>query len=289
MPADMIMERDRSTNPIPAETLTESGFFWRESNGIRVLTCGPLRSARFENAFSTRVGGVSAFPKDDLNLAGFDDDTKENIAENRRRFLELFDDQYELATVWQVHGDGVKLVDSLGSARASNDKCDAIISDSHGVLAGVKTADCVPILIGDPRTGAFAAVHAGWRGTASSITSKAVYELKRKFATDPADMIAAIGPAATADSYEVGQDVINAFRENFEDADRYFRPTRAGHAFADIKGANRDQLVAAGVRPESVFIAPHCTIERTDIFFSYRAEAAKLGKCGRLLSVIGRR
>ncbi len=253
-----------------------------------MLTCGPLRSAGFENGFSTRGGGVSAFPEGDLNLAGFGDDKKENIDENRRRFLEMFDNRYELATVWQVHGDGVKTVDSLASARSSNDKFDAVISDSDGILAGVKTADCVPILIGDAKTGAFGAVHAGWRGTVSSIALKAVAELKRKFAADPGSMIAAIGPAASAQSYEVGAEVIEAFA-GFPKSERYFEPTREGHALADIKGANRDQLLAAGLAPENIYVAPLCTIERTDLFFSYRAESKTLGKCGRLLAVIGRR
>ncbi|MEO7658731.1 MAG: laccase domain-containing protein, partial [Pyrinomonadaceae bacterium] len=84
-------------------TLAESGFFWRERGDVKVLVCRALDDAGFVNAFSTRLGGVSPFPDGDLNLAGFDEDLAENIAENRRRFMSVFGNDLELATVWQVH------------------------------------------------------------------------------------------------------------------------------------------------------------------------------------------
>ncbi|HLA95355.1 MAG TPA: laccase domain-containing protein, partial [Pyrinomonadaceae bacterium] len=92
------------------ETLAESGFYWRERGGVKVLVCRALEDAGFANGFSTRVGGVSAFPENSLNLAGFDEDLAGNIYENRRRFLNVFDGEFKLATAWQVHGDGVKTV-----------------------------------------------------------------------------------------------------------------------------------------------------------------------------------
>ena len=113
-------------------------------------------------------------PANSLNLAGFNEDTAENILENRRRFLKLFPNEnggWALAGCWQVHGSDARFVNTLAEAKPAEDAhgdtiyCDAIVSNARGVLAGVKTADCVPILIGDPVTGAFAAVHAGWRGT----------------------------------------------------------------------------------------------------------------------------
>ena len=113
-------------------------------------------------------------PENALNLAGFNEDTAENILENRRRFLKLFPNEsgeWALAGCWQVHGSDVRLINDLAEAKPAEDArgdtiyCDAIVSNASGVLAGVKTADCVPILIGDPITSAFAAVHAGWRGT----------------------------------------------------------------------------------------------------------------------------
>ena len=270
------------------EILTDAGFYWREHTGLKVLVCDALERAGFTNGFSTRLGGVSPFPENDLNLAGFDEDSAENIEENRRRFLSIFDDGFRLATVWQVHGDDIKHVADESDVETSNQKFDALVSDLPGVLAGVKTADCVPILLGDSKTGAFAAVHAGWRGTVQSIVAKAIDEMGRDFGTDPANLTCAIGPAACGRNYEIGQDVIEAFGKNFSRSEKYFIETRDGHALVDLYSANKDQLLAKGVREDAIFVAPLCTMERTDLFFSYRVEKKKYGKTGRLLSVIGR-
>jgi YfiH family protein len=270
------------------QILTESGFYWRERNGVKALICGLLEEKGFANAFSTRVGGVSPFPENDLNLAGFDEDTAENIAENRRRFLSLVDEDYLLGTAWQVHGDDVKIVRTLDDAANTEERFDALASNLSGILLGVKTADCVPVLLGDPVSGAFAAVHAGWRGTVESIVTKAVQKMAENFGTNPENLICAIGPAATCKSYEIGQDVIEAFEKNFSTSGKYLTPTREGHALIDLHLANKGQLVAAGADKKNIFTAPFCTMERTDLFFSYRIEKKKYGKTGRLLSVIGR-
>lgn len=280
MPVEMIISDDQS--------VTDSGFVWREHGGLRLLVCSRLEQLGFANGFSTRLGGVSAFPAGDLNLAGFDEDTTENIGENRRRFLQLFDSPFQLATVWQVHGDAIKAVRTLEDIGSSEDKADGLVSDLPHVLAGVKTADCVPVLICDPATGAYAAVHAGWRGTASSIVRRAIDSLAANYGGRPADMFAAIGPAACGRNYEIGEDVIEAFEENFAGSEQYFTPTRPGHALVDLHAANRDQLIDAGLPAEQIFTAPYCTMERPDLFFSYRLEKKKYGKTGRLLSVIGR-
>ena len=269
------------------QILTDAGFYWRERDGLRVLVCGPLEEAGFTNGFSTRLGGVSPFPANDLNLSGFDEDTSENIAENRRRFLRTFDRTYRLATAWQVHGDDIKAVASESDVEMSDAKFDALVSDLPGVLVGVKTADCVPILIGDPQTSAFAAVHAGWRGTSRSIVGKAVEMMSEIYGSDAGDLICAIGPAATCERYEIGEEVIEAFEANFSTGGKYLTPTREGHALIDLHLANKDQLIDWGVRPERIFTAPFCTMERTDLFFSYRVEKKLYGKTGRLLSVVG--
>ena len=280
MPVEMIISEEQS--------LTESGFVWRERGGVKVLVCTALEAAGFANGFSTRIGGVSPFPDGDLNLAGFNEDTAENIYENRRRFLGAFDGEFKLAMVWQVHGSDIKVVRGMDDIGDSEENADAVISNIPGVLAGAKTADCVPVLIGDPRTGSFAAVHAGWRGTVRSIVSKTVERLKAEFGSEASDMIAAVGPAACGRNYEIGQDVIDEFADSFADSEKYFEPTRPGHALVDLHAANRDQLIASGISEGRIFTAPYCTMERLDLFFSYRKEKKTNGKTGRLLSVIGR-
>ena len=281
---------------ISDEELARAGFYWRELEGVQALVCAPLETAGFVNGFSTRVGGTSPMPEKALNLAGFNDDTPANILENRRRFLKLFPSEvgdWALAGCWQVHGDDVRLIKNLTDAKPAEDArgdtvyCDAIVSNAPGVLAGVKTADCVPILIGDPVTGAFAAVHAGWRGTLAEVATKALRRMTAEYETKPRDVRVAIGPAAGACCYEVGTDVIDPFRNSFPQQD-LVTDTREGHACINLLKANREQLVAAGVDPQKINIAPLCTMCRTDLFFSYRREKNSAGKVGRLMSVIGR-
>ena len=280
----MTSEKRQETEQI----LTDAGFHWRETGGVKVLVCDALERAGFANGFSTRLGGVSPFPENDLNLAGFDEDSSENIEENRRRFLSAFDRDFKLATAWQVHGDGVKEIANGADVSNSNEKFDALVSNLPGILVGVKTADCVPVLLGDPKKRAFAAVHAGWRGTGQSIVVRAVERMTKVFGTDPGDVIAAIGPAASGRCYEVGQDVIDAFKAKFKSSEKYFSATREGHALVDLHSANKDQLIDSGLVEASISIAPFCTMERIDLFFSYRIEKKKYGKTGRLLSVIGK-
>lgn len=265
-----------------------AGFRWRKKDGVHALSCAPLERDGFANAFSTRLGGVSRMPHDALNLAGFDDDAPENIHENRRRFLRLFDEDWALAVCWQVHGADVRVVGDKSDARSDEERCDGLISNAPGVLVGVKSADCVPVILGDRRTGACASVHAGWRGTAARIVPRALARMRAEFGTDPADVRAATGPAALACCYEVGAEVINAFRGNFNNSDELFTPTRDGHARIDLHEANRRQLIAAGVAAARIHMLPLCTMCRTDLFFSYRREKSVYGRTGRLLSVIGR-
>jgi polyphenol oxidase len=275
--------------------LEHAGFYWREHDGVRALVCAPLEDAGFANGFSTRGGGVSAMPENSLNLAGFNEDAAENILENRRRFLKLFPGQWALAGCWQVHGSDVRVVKNEIDAKPAEDAhgdtvyCDAIVSDARGVLAGVKTADCVPTLIGDPQTGAFAAVHAGWRGTLVEVATKALSRMLGEYNTQPGDVLIAIGPAAGACCYEVGSEVIDAFGARFTNSNELFNPTRPDHACVDLLRANRAQLTAAGVNEARIYSAPLCTMCRTDLFFSYRREKSLHGKVGRLMSVIGRR
>ena len=281
MPVEMIMN--------DAETLAESGFYWREREGVRVLVCRPLEEAGFANGFSTRLGGVSDFPANSLNLAGFDEDSAENIYENRRRFLSVLNGDFTLATAWQVHGDGVKTVRTNEDIDNSEAKFDGLVSDLPGVLLGVKTADRVPVLIGDTATRIFAAVHAGWRGTVQSIVTRAVEKMQSEFGSEPKNMLAAIGPAAGGRNYEIGADVIDAFSAAFDGSEKYFSPTSEGHAYIDLHLANKDQLLACGVPLGNIYAAPYCTMERIDLFFSYRVEKKLYGKTGRLMSVIGQR
>jgi YfiH family protein len=273
--------------------LASAGFYWREKDGVRALICGPLEANGFVNGFSTRHGGVSPMPHEALSLAGFNEDTAENILENRRRFLKLFPGEWSLAGCWQVHSADVRTVHDVSEAKPAEDNhgdtiyCDAVVSNVKHVLAGIKTADCVPLLIGDPVTRAFAAVHAGWRGTLAEISHIAVKRLAAEYNAKPADLRVAIGASAGPCCYEVGSEVIEAFTQKFSYGSTLFTATRDGHALVDLLKANREQLQSAGVSAERIHTAPICTMCRTDLFFSYRREKSVNGKVGRLMAVIG--
>lgn len=271
------------------QILTENGFYWREKDGVKVLVCRALEEKGFVNGFSTRIGGVSPIPENALNLSGHDIDTPENVAENRRRFLQIFGKNFQIATAWQIHGDKIRIINNADDMRETNEQFDALASNLPNLLVAVKTADCVPVLIGDAKTKACAAIHAGWRGTVQSIVPKAINLMKENFGTKAEDLIVAVGAAALNCCYEIGQDVIDSFKENFpNNHEHLFSTTRENHALVNLHQANREQLLNAGVKPENIFIAPLCTMERTDLFFSYRVEKKLYGKTGRLLSVIGR-
>ena len=292
---------------IPMETITgetdvkrndaalqDAGFYWRERDGVQALICGPLERDGFANAFSTRLGGVSPMPENSLNLAGFNEDAAENIYENRRRFLRLFPGKWTLTGCWQVHGIDVRIVQTEAEAQpvagvlGESQYCDVLVSDVPRVLLAVKTADCVPTLIGDPDSGAFAAVHAGWRGTVASAVLRAIEQMREQYGAKAENLRAAIDPAANVCCYEVGAEVIEQFGVRFPESRNLLAPTRDGHALIDLQTANREQLISAGVAPDNIHVAPLCTMERTDLFFSYRREKAVQGRVGRLMSVIGR-
>lgn len=273
--------------------LAEAGFVWRERGRLRALVCEPMEREGFTNGFSTRTGGTSPMPEDALNLAGFQDDAAENIHENRRRFLSLFEgerqERWTLAACWQVHGAAVREVRDEEDARCDSERCDALVTDGANVLLAVKTADCVPVLLADTKTGAAAAIHAGWRGTVASIVDSALQRMIARYGTRASDVRAAIGPSAGACCYEVGPEVVETFRQKFKDAEALLTPTaRLGHALIDLPRANRDQLIHAGVEPARIHLAPLCTMCRNDLFFSYRREKQLHGRVGRSLSIIGR-
>ena len=279
---------------IPDDRAVEAaGFYWREHDGVRALVCASLEADGFTNAFSTRLGGISPMPENALNLAGFNDDEAANIYENRRRFLKLFPGEWLLTGCWQVHGFDIRVVNSKAEADqkpgvlGEDQYCDGLISRTPNVLLGVKTADCVPVLIGDPVTRSFAAVHAGWRGTSSSIVKLAIEQLGNEYGASAANLRVAIGPAANACCYEVGSEVIDVFKERFPNAAALLATTRDGHAHIDLHQANREQLISTGVSADRIHLAPVCTMDRNDLFFSYRQEKKLHGRVGRLMSVIG--
>jgi polyphenol oxidase len=186
--------------------------------------------------------------------------------------------------VRQVHGAKVAVI-RRGAPRPGSpevlEEADAMVSDDPGVAIAAQVADCVPILMADARLGVVAAVHAGWRGTASGIAARAVEQLGRTFGTAPGDLIAALGPSIGPCCYQVGPELLDAFREVGHTAaalDRWFVPDAGDRLRLDVGWANVDQLLAAGVPPGRVHRCGLCTASHPEAFFSYRVEGPRAGR-----------
>lgn len=257
---------------------------------ISYLVCEPLEEAGFLNAFSTRFGGVSRLPSEALNLTNFKGDRPDNVAENRRRFLKAIGaEALPLITARQTHSSERCVIESAQQAALSTPDCDAMTTRTKNILLAIQTADCLPVLIADPQTGAMAAIHAGWRGTAGRITERTVADLMRQ-GVNPRSCLAALGPTACAACYEVGDEVITRYKKEFGYWKKLLVNFQAGgKAHLDIRAANVQQLAFCGFDEEQIFVAPYCTMHQNEMFFSYRKEAGgEPLKVGRLLSVIGK-
>ena len=188
----------------------------------------------------------------------------------------------------QVHGRDVIALKRDTPPALEACSGDALVSNVANHALAVRAADCVPLLLADPRSGAVAAVHAGWRGTAAGVTAAAVKALAREFGTRPADLVVAIGPSIGVCCYEVGSELVDTFAAAGYPRyliDRWFvvppmsRGTRERATLTlDVAGANRDQLVLAGVREENVFLCGLCTAMHLDVLTSYRAEKDRAGR-----------
>lgn len=265
-------------------------FTLQERDGLLLLVCEPLTRAGFTHAFSTRVGGVSPLPKDALSLGNFSQDERVNVIENRRRFQQaLGAADWPLVTARQIHSADVRAVCDSEDARCEPTACDALIANLPRTLLAVQTADCMPILLACERSGAFAAVHAGWRGTLAGIVARTIERMQQAHGTQPADLHAALGPAISSAVFEVGPEVLAAFEQRFAYANELINDRQAnGKGYLNLNQANTRQLLDAGLRAERIYDCGLCTYLRNDLFFSYRRERGAEQPVGRLMGVIGR-
>lgn len=221
---------------------------------------------------STRHGGLSKVPYATLNLGVHTDDAPEVIEQNLSLFCtDLGISPADLARSYQVHGDKIWVTGRAGYQSGF----DAMISVQPGVFAGVSIADCTPILLADPVTRVCAAIHAGWKGTVAQIVHKTAKRMIENRGSNPADILAYIGPCISLAHFEVGDEVAAQF-------DTAFKTRKGAKWHVDLKAANAAQLQTVGI--QQIEIDPACTVENNADFFSHRTEK---GVTGRMLALIG--
>ena len=249
-------------------------------------------------AFSTmRRGGVSVGNYAEFNINHYCGDDEAAIRENRKALCQLLDLPDSLLIMpHQVHQTRSLCIDEAFLACTDEEKArrlegiDAVLTNLPNVCIGVSTADCIPVLLYDPRQQAAAAIHAGWRGTVQRIVLQAIADMKEAYGTHPEDLIAQIGPGISLDSFEVGDEVYDAFSAAGFDmpaiAKQY--PTsnyqlsivncQLYRWHIDLPACNRLQLLAAGVAEANIHLSDICTVKQSDLFFSARRLGIQSGR-----------
>ena len=252
---------------------------------------GTIEYFRAENisaahCFTTRLGGVSTGIFDSLNLSQNRGDPTENVVENFRRIGEVLGfTPDDVVNARQIHSDIVVKVGKENRGKltvpGASPECDALITIEPGIALYVSTADCTPILLHDPVTGAVGAVHAGWRGTASAIAAKTVVAMTTHFGTDPKNIRASIGPNASVCHFETDADVPNAMLDAFGEEVRPFIHPKGSKYYVNLKEINALILRRAGVR--NITVSDQCTMCRPDLFWSHRITNGQRGAQGGII------
>jgi YfiH family protein len=263
------------------------------------------------HGFSTRPGGLTdCYGEPSLNLGFTQEDAREHVEENRRRFLLALGaagqgEPWPLIANRQIHSDIIHVPRAGDHGQLAGD---GLITNVPGVIIAVLTADCLPVLLVDKKRKAVGAFHAGWRGTVKRIVEKGVGAMRHEYGSQPEDIHAAIGPGIQRCCYQVGEEVKSEFESQFAYARELFHEVHAsdtvrekypllflsarapGHGelgvklHLDLSEANRRQLRTAGIPETQITVLGECTACDTRRFFSHRAEK---GRTGRMLAAIG--
>ena len=244
-----------------------------------------LSQAGFTNACSCRLHGKSNIVAGTFNLALHVQDDPGKVMSNRRRFADVLGLKLtNITTCAQVHGSKVVVVkeDLVGKGAQTYadtiQDTDALVTILPEVPLLLFYADCTPVLLADPETGAIGLAHAGWKGTVAQIAKKTVAAMVAEFGCRPEKLLGAIGPAIGACCYEVDDFV----RDRASGYEKFFAPVagKPGKYMLDLWALNREQLLEAGLVADNIAVAGICTAHNHELFCSYRAEQGKTGRMG---------
>ena len=264
----------------------------RTENGVPFLQSDGFNAAGgVAHGFSTRLGGVSEGMWASLDLGVSRGDDPDHVRENYRRFRSAIGSRCAaLAACNQVHGAVVRNITSADMKRDPYDKvgCDAdgLMTAIPGITLTVFTADCIPVLLYDPKRRVVAALHAGWRGTAGGIVTVAVGQMAAVYGSDPADILAAIGPGIGPDCFETHEDVPNAMTAALSTAVlRHIRIKENGKFAVDLKAINAMRLEQAGLDPAHIAVSDLCTACHPDKFWSHRLQGTSRGSMAAVIQL----
>jgi purine-nucleoside/S-methyl-5'-thioadenosine phosphorylase / adenosine deaminase len=261
-------------------------FSIQTKDEVAVLSCEPMRKyGVILQAFSTRLGGLSAPPYTSLNLGLGSGDDRIRVHKNRARFARAIGiNPKDLVTLRQVHGNRlVVLTEATDPQLIRGAPGDGLLTNRPELPLGVITADCFPVILAAPHVPAVGIVHAGRQGIAVGVASTAIALMSQAFDVPPEAMFVAIGPGIGSCCYEVDEASAEPFEAQFTVNDAVYRPSRPGHLYLDLQKAIVQQFRLAGVPSTHIWGADLCTACHSHWFYSYRREGQR---SGRMLNVV---
>lgn len=275
----------------------------KHGNGI-IYASSPLleRVSLISHGFLSRIGGISKGPFSSLNFDIREGDNKTNVEHHKIVVGRLFGFEAErLLTINQIHGDEVLVIDKpvKNIPDMSKTSADAIVTNQCGIAIGVMTADCVPIILIDIVKKVIGMVHAGWKGTVKGVIPKTLEKMVKQFDSDKETILAAIGPSIGQCCYKVNDAVIKEFGFLGSEfgGNEFITPLhpplpKGGRGDSewriDLKRANLNQLLSAGIAEKNISMESICTSCRNDLFFSYRADGKLTGRQLNFIMMKGR-
>lgn len=241
-------------------------------------------SEKIAVGFTDRNSGVSHPPYQTFNQALHCGDRDNHVIENRKRLCRELGVPFEYYTcAKQIHSANIRNVTSADKGAGRNNytdsitDSDALIMRDSGILINIHLADCVPIALYDCRNNIGALIHAGWKGTAALIAAKTAETMIRDNMSKPEDILAGIGPSIGQCCFEIGKDTADTLNKSFSYGEGVISSEK-GKWFADLKKANKEQLVSLGVKSENIETSEICTSCSNAEYFSYRADGGQTGR-----------
>ena len=262
------------------------------SGAVEYITFPKLEAAEgVRHIFSTRLGGVSTGSRGEMNLSFRNGDRRENVEENYNRLCSAVGiDTSHLVLSRQTHTNNVITVthEHLGTGYSKPEFCDVdgLVTNEPGVALVTQYADCTPLLFYDPVARVCANSHSGWRGTVKRIGEVTVKKMINEFGCNPKNIIAAIGPCICKNCYEVDFPVYTEFEKSGIDIGKVITPVGDGeHFLLDLRQANKEILLAAGIVPENLDVSDLCTFENSGELHSHRATSGKRGNLAAIIEM----